>query len=258
MLKRTACSEAYQPERPGRNFRRGTKDRGRDGLRSIGGYRRSQIADCRLQIGTLPSCSIGAPVRVICNLRSAICDRLARAAFYNAACASCRNRPRPRLRIAVHPADRTPRARARGLLRDPPVRHRSRSDPHDEAEGDHPLGRPAVRLRRRRPLLLQAGLRARHPDPRHLLRDAAHGALSGRQRRSGVRARVRPRRGRGEGERRRCSARRRRRRRSGRATATGSSLPLPDSPSRPPRSTRPSPDSRASSAAATGSSSTPR
>ena len=41
--------------------------------------------------------------------------------------------PDPRLRLAVHPADRAPRARARGLLRDPPLGRRRRRRPRVRA-----------------------------------------------------------------------------------------------------------------------------
>jgi GMP synthase (glutamine-hydrolysing) len=60
-----------------------------------------------------------------------------------------RARPHRRLRRAVHAAHRAPRARAAGLLRDPPL-HAPFDQLAPGAARDHPVGRPRERLRRGR------------------------------------------------------------------------------------------------------------
>ena len=54
--------------------------------------------------------------------------------------------PDPRLRRAVHAADRAPPARNARLLRDPSVRRRRRLHPRVRAEGHHPVGRAEQRV----------------------------------------------------------------------------------------------------------------
>ena len=58
--------------------------------------------------------------------------------------------------------------------------------PRARAEGDHLFRRSAVGVRRGRADLFARGLRPRRPDPRHLLRHAAHRVPARRQGRSGV------------------------------------------------------------------------
>src|SRR5207244_13149100 len=95
------------------------------------------------------------------------------------------DRPRPRLRLAVHAAHRPPDSRAEGLLGRSSLRLLDRSDSRARAEGDRPLRRAAVGLRRELAVLLARGLRARRPEPGALLRHAAHRLLPRRPRRGG-------------------------------------------------------------------------
>ena len=92
-------------------------------------------------------------------------------------------RARARLRRPVQPADRTPGARGARLLRarQPPP-HGGR-DPGPEPARADPLRRPCLGLRRGRAAAGHGGARARHPDPRDLLRDAADGPRPRRHRR---------------------------------------------------------------------------
>ena len=53
---------------------------------------------------------------------------------------------RPRFRLAVHPVDCAPAARAVGLLGDPAVRHAAGRDPRRAPVGDHPVGRAEERV----------------------------------------------------------------------------------------------------------------
>ena len=53
-------------------------------------------------------------------------------------------RPDSRLRCAVHPAHRAPRARAGRVLRNPALGRHQRRRPQVEAQGHHPLGRSRV------------------------------------------------------------------------------------------------------------------
>ena len=87
-----------------------------------------------------------------------------------------RTRRRPRLRQPVRPAHRSPRPRARRLLRAAPARHPVRGTGTPRHAGDHPQRRPQLRLRRRRPQARSRGLGRAHPGPGHLLRGAAHGS----------------------------------------------------------------------------------
>ena len=91
--------------------------------------------------------------------------------------------PDPRLRRAVHAADRAPRARDRRLLRDPSVGHdATTSDRAFGATRHHPLGRPGVddgaEARRVAP---QAVFDARRAGARHLLRHADDGRAARRR-----------------------------------------------------------------------------
>ena len=91
-------------------------------------------------------------------------------------------RPDPRLRRAVHPAHRAPRARARRVLRDPALGHHQRRRPQVEAQRHHPLRRPRVGHRQGTAARAAGRVRARRAGARHLLRHADHGAAAGRPR----------------------------------------------------------------------------
>ena len=92
-------------------------------------------------------------------------------------------RPRPRLWLAVHAADRAADPRAERLLRDPSVhaRQRPREDPRAGADRHRALGRAQLGLRRGRADDPGRPLRARRPGARHLLRRAAHREAARRQ-----------------------------------------------------------------------------
>ena len=84
--------------------------------------------------------------------------------------------PRRRLRGAVHAAHRPPHPRGARLLRD----RRRTTTPLEELPREAPrrhraLGRPGVRLRRRRAAVDPGAVRPRRPGARHLLRPPAHG-----------------------------------------------------------------------------------
>ena len=98
-----------------------------------------------------------------------------------------RKDPHPRFRRAVHAADRAPRARSAGLLRDPSLRRRRRLRARLRRAGHHPLRQPPVGLRRRHGARARSGLRSRRAGARHLLRHADHGAAARRQGRGGQR-----------------------------------------------------------------------
>ena len=101
-------------------------------------------------------------------------------------------RPRRRLRRAVRPAHRPPGPRGPGLQRDRAVHHAGGRDARQEPEGDHPLRRPLVGLRRRRPQPRPLAVRGRCPGLRHVLRLPADGHHPRRHRRQQRRPRVRP------------------------------------------------------------------
>ena len=86
-----------------------------------------------------------------------------------------RPRPRRRLRRPVRPADRPPGARGAGLLRDRAAHDAGRRDAGPQAEGDHPLRRPVVGLRRGCARHRPGDLHARGPGLRHVLRLPADG-----------------------------------------------------------------------------------
>ncbi|CAA9328582.1 MAG: GMP synthase [glutamine-hydrolyzing], amidotransferase subunit / GMP synthase [glutamine-hydrolyzing], ATP pyrophosphatase subunit, partial [uncultured Nocardioidaceae bacterium] len=88
-----------------------------------------------------------------------------------------RPRPRRRLRGAVRPAHRPPRPRGPRLLRDRPAHHAGRGPPRAPPQGDHPLRRPVVGLRSRRPAGRRHRLRLRGPGLRHVLRLPGDGAV---------------------------------------------------------------------------------
>ncbi len=103
-----------------------------------------------------------------------------------------RHRARRRLRRPVRPADRPPRARAGRVLRDRAQPHHRRRDCRAGAGGDHPVGRPGERPRRRGPVPRPGDLRPRCPDPRHLLRRPADRPAARRHRGPRDARRVRP------------------------------------------------------------------
>ena len=98
---------------------------------------------------------------------------------------------RPRLRQPVRPAHRSPRPRARRLLRAAAARHAVRGAGAARDAGDHPLRRPELGLRRRRAQARPGDLGRTDPGPRHLLRRPAHGPRARRRRPAGRQARVR-------------------------------------------------------------------
>ena len=106
------------------------------------------------------------------------------------------DRRRPGLRLPVQHAHRAPRARDERLLRAPAPRHAVGEDRGAESQRVHPLRRPGQRLRGQRAVRPCRRLRPARAGPRHLLRDAAHGAPTRRARRAqpapGVRARRPP------------------------------------------------------------------
>ena len=93
-----------------------------------------------------------------------------------------RLRRRPRLRQPVRPADRPPRPRAQRLLGADPPRHAVGRDRAPQPQGDHPLGRPELGLRRRRAEARPGDLVAADPGPRDLLRRPADGPRARRRR----------------------------------------------------------------------------
>ena len=89
--------------------------------------------------------------------------------------------PDPRLRRAVHPADRAPRARDRRLLRDPPLGHRRATTSASSApRGIILSGGPESVTDARAAAGAAGGVRARRAGARHLLRHADHGAAARR------------------------------------------------------------------------------
>ena len=81
---------------------------------------------------------------------------------------------RRRLRSAVRPADRPPRAGGQRLLRDRAARHAGRSDAGPQAEGHHLLGRAGLGARGGGAVDRPVDLRRRRAGARHLLRLPAH------------------------------------------------------------------------------------
>ena len=77
-----------------------------------------------------------------------------------------RHRVGRRLRCAVRPAHRPACARAAGPLRDRAAPHHRRRGEGARAVGDHPVGRPEERARRRRAVARRRHLRPRHPGAR--------------------------------------------------------------------------------------------
>ena len=102
-----------------------------------------------------------------------------------------RHRARRRLRRPVRAADRPAGARVPRLLRDRPGHHAGRGDAGDEAEGDHPVRRPRLGVRRRRPARAAGPAAGRRSAARHLLRLPAHGGRARRGGRAHRRRRVR-------------------------------------------------------------------
>src|SRR5690349_1437467 len=100
----------------------------------------------------------------------------------------------PRLRVPVHPAHRPAGARGARLLRDPPGGSRDgpRVRPSVRAQGRDSVRWAELRGRSRRAHGGPQAPRARHADPRHLLRDAARRPAGGRQGQAVNGARVRP------------------------------------------------------------------
>ena len=103
-----------------------------------------------------------------------------------------RSGPRRRLRGPVRPADRPPRARGAGLLRDRGAHDAGRRDAGDGAEGDHPQRRPVQRLRGGRPRHRPGALRRRSAGLRDVLRLPADGPRPRWRGRPHRRAGVRP------------------------------------------------------------------
>ena len=98
-----------------------------------------------------------------------------------------------RLRFPVHPAHRPPRARAESSQRDPALRRHAGADRLAQADRPDHLRRPEERHRARFAAPGRGLFRHGTADPRHLLRDAAHGRPLRRRRAPQHRARVRPR-----------------------------------------------------------------
>ena len=101
------------------------------------------------------------------------------------------DRRRPGLRQPVRPADRAPRPRAQRLLGAPAPRHADGRARAARGPGGHPLGRPDVGVRRRRPQGGRLDLERPPAGARHLLRRPADGARAGRRRHPGHPPRVR-------------------------------------------------------------------
>ena len=106
-----------------------------------------------------------------------------------------RQDPDPRFRRAVHPADRAPRPRAAGLLRDPSLRRRlTASSASSRRAGIILSGGPASAYEGDDAARAAGGVRARRPGARHLLRHADDGRSSSAARsraRQGARVRLR-------------------------------------------------------------------
>ena len=101
------------------------------------------------------------------------------------------HRRRPRLRQPVRPADRAPRPRAQRLLGAPAPRHADGRARAARGPGDHPLRRPDVGVRRRRPQAGRLDLERPAARARHLLRRPADGPRARRRRHPGHPPRVR-------------------------------------------------------------------
>ena len=80
--------------------------------------------------------------------------------------------PHRRFRQPGDPADRAPRARGRGLLRDRPVHRRRGRARAARAQGHHPVGVARRRARGGQPARAAGCCSTAAPDPRHLLRPA--------------------------------------------------------------------------------------
>ncbi len=98
-----------------------------------------------------------------------------------------------RLRRPVRPAHRAPRARPSRLFGNRAVRHLRAGDLPHGALRHHPLGRPGLRVRGRRPRHGREDLLPWHPRSRLLLRPADHVRQARRRGRPHREGRVRPR-----------------------------------------------------------------
>ena len=103
-------------------------------------------------------------------------------------------RPRPgrRLRRAVRAADRPPRARGARVLRDRPALDAGRRHARDAADGDHPVRRAVIGLRRGRAADRPGAVPRGRTRVRHLLRLPGDDPGSRRRGRAHRRRRVRP------------------------------------------------------------------